>query len=57
LPDFEIVVVDNAADSEVEKMVSVFSIDNHDSANPTLPAITAPVIRTGVWDRGAYEYE
>ena len=38
-------------------LTSVFSIDNHDAADPTLPAITAPIIRTGVWDRGAYEYQ
>lgn len=113
LPDFEIVVVDNAADSEVEKMVaefnltaehlgchvsepqlglhnadlvmdpglvdpqnydfaltdsfpardsgidltSVFGIDNHDAADASLPAIAAPVIHTGAWDRGAYEYK
>ncbi len=34
---------------------SVFIIDNHDAADPRLPAILAPIFRTGVWDRGAYE--
>jgi hypothetical protein len=37
-------------------LVSVFSIDNQDAADPSLPDIAAPVIRTGIWDRGAYEY-
>jgi hypothetical protein len=35
---------------------SAFSIDNHDAADPTLPDILAPTIRTSLWDRGAYEY-
>lgn len=34
----------------------VFEIDNHDAADPRLPAILAPILRTGAWDRGAYEY-
>jgi hypothetical protein len=38
-------------------LTSVFSIDNHDAADPTLPTFTAPIIRTGIWDRGAYEYK
>jgi hypothetical protein len=37
-------------------LIFIFSIDNHDAADPTLPTITAPIIRTRVWDRGAYEY-
>ncbi len=35
---------------------SVFQIDNHDAADPRLPAIFAPIIRAGAWDRGAYEH-
>jgi hypothetical protein len=35
----------------------VFGIDNHDAADPALPVITAPIVRTGVWDRGSYEYQ
>ena len=34
---------------------SAFGIDNHDAADPRLPAITAPTIRAGIWDIGAYE--
>ena len=37
-------------------LINVFNIDNHDAADPRLPVISAPIFRTGVWDRGAYEY-
>lgn len=33
----------------------IFNIDNHDSPNPTLPFITAPIFRGSIWDRGAFE--
>jgi hypothetical protein len=32
-------------------------INNQDGADPSLIAITAPIIRTVVWDRGTYEYK
>jgi hypothetical protein len=43
-----------ARDSGVD-LSAVLGIDNHDADIPTLPAITAPIIRTGVWDRGVFE--
>jgi hypothetical protein len=54
--NFALMATSPARDSGTD-LTSVFSIDNHDAADPILPAITAPIIRTGVWDRGAYEYE
>lgn len=54
--NFALMATSPARDSGVD-LTSVFSIDNHDAADPRLPAIPAPIIRTGVWDRGAYEYE
>lgn len=54
--NFALMATSPARDSGTD-LTSVFSIDNHDAADPRLPAITAPIIRTGVWDRGAYEYE
>ncbi len=38
-------------------LTTVFHIDDHDAADPKLPEISAPVIRTGDWDRGAFERE
>ena len=35
---------------------SVFRIDNHDAADPTLDAMTGFILRSA-WDRGAYEYQ
>lgn len=37
-------------------LTGVFSIDNHDAADPRLPVITPQIVRIGTWDRGAYEY-
>jgi len=54
--NFALMATSPARDSGID-LTSAFSIDNHDAADPTLPAINAPIIRTGVWDRGAYEYE
>ena len=54
--NFALVPTSPARDSGTD-LTDVFHIDNHDAAEPSLPAITAPIIRTGVWDRGAYEYE
>jgi hypothetical protein len=51
---FSLLISSPARDSGRD-LSSVFRIDNHDAAIPTLPAITPPLIRTGVWDRGAYE--
>ncbi len=35
----------------------IFSLDNHDAADPTWSSgITPPAIRSGNWDIGAYEY-
>jgi len=53
--DFTTTTTSPARDSGTD-LASVFNVDNHDAADPRLPAITAPIIRTGVWDRGAYEH-
>jgi hypothetical protein len=53
--NFALMATSPARDSGTD-LTSIFSIDNHDAADPGLPAITAPIIRTGVWDRGAHEY-
>jgi parallel beta-helix repeat protein len=53
--NFTLMSTSPARDSGTD-MTSVFSIDNHDAADPTLPAITEPTIRISPWDRGAYEY-
>jgi hypothetical protein len=54
--NFALVATSPARDSGTA-LTSVFAIDNHDAADPTLPAIIAPIIRTSLWDRGAYEYK
>jgi len=53
--NFAITATSEARDSG-EALTGIFGIDNHDAADPALPAITAPIIRTSAWDRGAYEY-
>jgi len=53
--NFALMATSPARDSGTD-LTSVFSIDNHDAADPRLPTITAPNIRAGAWDRGAYEY-
>jgi parallel beta-helix repeat protein len=52
--DFTLAIASPALDSGTD-LTGVFSIDNHDAADPALPSIVAPIVRTGVWDRGAYE--
>jgi len=37
-------------------LTQVFSIDNHDATDPTLPIIAGPVLRSGTWDVGVYEF-
>jgi hypothetical protein len=54
--NFALMATSPAHDSGID-LANVFGIDNHAAADPTLPDITAPIIRTGVWDRGAYERE
>ncbi len=53
--NFAITATSEARDSG-DALTGIFGIDNHDAADPALPAITAPIIRTSAWDRGAYEY-
>ncbi len=38
-----------------ENLSGVFRGDNHDADDPSLPAVTAPVARSGAWDIGAFE--
>jgi parallel beta-helix repeat protein len=54
--NFALMATSPARDSGRD-LTTVIAIDNHDAGDPSLPAITAPIIRTGVWDIGAYEYE
>lgn len=35
---------------------SYFTVDNHNAATPGIIVGTQPIIRSGVWDIGAYEY-
>jgi hypothetical protein len=53
--NFALMATSPARDSGTD-LTSVFNIDNHDAADPSLPAITAPITRTDTWDIGAYEY-
>jgi hypothetical protein len=53
--NFALMATSPARDSGTD-LSNVFGNDNHDAADPRLPSMTAPIIRTGVWDRGAYEY-
>lgn len=53
--NFALMATSSARDSGTD-LTNVFNIDNHDAADPSLPAITVPIIRTGAWDIGAYEY-
>ena len=50
-------MADSPARDSGTDLTGVFDIDNHDAVDPSLPAIAAPIIRTGVWDIGAYEYQ
>lgn len=52
--NFALALTSPARDSAID-LTSIFSIDNHDAANPKQPIISAPVIRTGIWNRGAFE--
>jgi hypothetical protein len=54
--NFALIATSPARDSGSNQN-SIFSIDHHAAADPSLPSITAPINRTGVWDRGAYEYQ
>lgn len=53
--NYAIVATSLARDSGID-LASEFLIDNHDATDPTLIAITAPMIRISFWDRGAFEY-
>jgi len=53
--NFSLMIVSPARDSGTN-LSDIFNVDNHDAMDPSLPAITAPVIRINPWDRGAYEY-
>jgi hypothetical protein len=54
--NFALLASSPARDSGTD-LSSVLMIDNHDAADPSLPVITAPVVRTDAWDMGAFEYE
>jgi hypothetical protein len=54
--NFALIATSPARDSGTG-LSGVFEIDNHDAADPALPAIAPPIIRAGAWDRGAYEYK
>lgn len=54
--DFSLSATSPALNSGIG-LTAVFSVDNHDAAEPTLPGITAPTVRTGLWDIGVYEHE
>lgn len=53
--NFALSVTSPARDSGTN-LSGIFTVDNHDASDPSLPVILGPVLRVNLWDRGAYEY-